>query len=170
VRENRSECVKYHARPEHAAKVKALAEERGISVSSLIFEILIDHLRQKLAAEQDPARRAEIQKAIDSSTGPIDRPRRLPTIRHYDVPGGFVYFVKCGGFYKIGRAKNLKQRLGGMQFPEKPRLIKAVHCLDYGFLEKAMHALFAHKRAHGEWFSLTEEEVQLAKEYMASRA
>lgn len=170
MRENRSATLKYRAPASHVSKVKAMAEEQRCSVSTLIHGFLVDHLREKLKTETRPERIAAIQHAIDVSTAP--RPMRelnLAVVRDW-VPGGFVYFVKCGQFYKIGRAKNLKQRLYGIQFPEKPRLIKAVRCLDYGFLEKALHALFAHKRTHGEWFDLSDEEVMQAKQYMDARS
>jgi hypothetical protein len=168
LRESRSAGVKYYATASHAAKVKAIAAERKCSVSDVVFGFLLDHLRERLKTETNPERRAGIQRALDGATH-RDRQEWKPKVRSYR-PGGFVYFVKCGQFYKIGRARNLKQRLVGIQFPEKPRLIRAVHCLEYGFLEKALHALFAHKRTHGEWFDLSEEEVLQAKQYMESRS
>jgi hypothetical protein len=166
--ETRSASIKYYASESHAAKVKAIAKERQCSVSDVIFGYLLDHLRARLETETNPERRAAIQRAIDSAARP-SRPGWKPSIRSY-APGGFVYFVKCGRFYKIGRAKNLKQRMAGLQFSEKPRLIRAVRCLEYGFLEKALHALFAHKRTHGEWFDLSQEEVLQAKQYMEARS
>ena len=168
-RENRSEQVKYYATDSHLADVKAIAEEQRCSVSTLIHRFLIDHLREKLKTETRPERIAGLQRAIDGATSRESRHELRPVVRDWS-PGGFVYFVKCGQFYKIGRAKNVKLRMAGIQFPEKPRLIKAVRCLNYGFLEKALHALFAHKRTHGEWFDLSEEEVLQAKQYMESRS
>ena len=165
MRERRTECVKYYAPQEHYDKVLALAKERRCSVSRLINDILFDHLRAKLSVEKDPQRRAAIQRALDAGTGPL---WKRPVVDY--APGGYVYLVKCGTRYKIGRAKKLEKRLAGIQFPEKPRLIKAVRCLDYGFLEKALHALFAHKRGHGEWFCLSDEDLLQAKQYMESRA
>jgi hypothetical protein len=172
MRERRSAGIKYRATPAHAAKLKAYAAERGRSVSATVADLLIEHMRDKLAAEQNPERAASIQKAIDSMIGPLKRrPPRAPVVRYHapEQPGGYVYFLKCGQFYKIGRSKSLKQRFMGFPFPEKPRLIKVVRCLDYGILEKALHALFAHKRTHGEWFDLSEDEVLQAKRYMADR-
>lgn len=168
MRERRSAVVKYYAPASHADKVKAIAEERRCSVSDVVFGFLIDHLREKLKAETNPERAAALQRALDSAAGPLKREWK-PAVREYK-PGGFVYLVKCGHFHKIGRARNVKHRMAGIQFPEKPRLIKAVHCLGYGFLEKALHALFAHKRTHGEWFCLSEEEVLQAKQYMEARS
>jgi hypothetical protein len=169
MRERRSAGIKYRATPAHAAKLKAYAAERGRSVSATVADLLIEHMRDKLATETRPERAASIQKAIDSMTGPLKRPS--PVVRYYapEKPGGYVYFLRCGQFYKIGRSKSLKQRFMGFPFPEKPRLIKVVHCLDYGILEKALHALFAHKRTQGEWFDLSDEEVLQAKQYMAGR-
>jgi hypothetical protein len=168
-RENRSEQVKYYATDSHLAKVKALAEEERCSVSTLIHRMLLDHLRDKLKTETRPERIAAMQHAIDVSTAPRADRDMKPVVRDW-TPGGFVYFVKCGQFYKIGRSKDIKHRFASIQFPEKPRMIKAVRCLDYGFLEKALHALFAHKRTHGEWFDLSGEEVLQAKQYMESRS
>lgn len=169
MRPHRSAVVKYYATPTHFGKVRAAAAEQRCSVSTFIFGCLVDHLRDKLKTETRPERIAAIQAAIDDATAPRPTRDMKPVVRDWS-PGGFVYFVKCGQFYKIGRAKNLKQRLYGIQFPEKPRLIKAVRCLEYGFLEKAMHALFAHKRTHGEWFDLSVDEVLQAKQYMEARA
>lgn len=165
MRERRSVCVKYYAPQSHYDKVLAAAKERRCSVSAFINEILYDHLKEKLAAEKDPQRRAAIERALNAGRGPL---WKRPEVDY--SPGGYVYLVKCGHLYKIGRAKNLKNRLIGIQFPEKPCLIRAVRCLQYGFLEKALHALFAHKRTHGEWFALADGEVLQAKQYMAERA
>lgn len=83
--------------------------------------------------------------------------------------GGYVYIIKCRGLYKIGRAVDFVKRIAVMTLPEKPRVIATAHCADYGFVEKAMHALFAHKRKHGEWFDLDEQEVMQARDYLKRR-
>ena len=168
MREKRSAQIKYYAPPAHAAKVMAIAEERKCSVSNVIHGFLLDHLREKLKAETNQDRIDAIKRAIDSSVGRRDRPLK-PRVYDY-TPGGFVYLVKCGKFYKIGRAKNLKLRMAGLQFSEKPRLIKAVRCIGYGFLERALHALFSEKRTHGEWFALSPENLLQAKQYMEARS
>lgn len=73
----------------------------------------------------------------------------------------WVYLMKdeANGYYKIGHSKNAEAREKTLQ-SEKPTIIM-LHKI-YGSLniEKELHKMYDAKRIRGEWFSLTEEEVQ----------
>jgi hypothetical protein len=77
---------------------------------------------------------------------------------------GLVYIIKGGSLYKIGRTTNLERRLrafNGLPFP-----VEVVHTIQAGDacgLETSLHSLFKSKRVKGEWFSLTEEDLDTLK-------
>jgi hypothetical protein len=83
---------------------------------------------------------------------------------------GYTYFIKSSGYYKVGRAKNVERRLAAMCLPEKPVVVCAVLCPDYGNLEMALHVLLANKRVNGEWFALSDADVAAVRHLMESRA
>lgn len=77
---------------------------------------------------------------------------------------GFVYLLRSEhGHYKIGRAKNVRNRhqMIGTKMPFKVDLIHTIACEDYINAERMMHAAFAEKRLNGEWFALTDEDVKV---------
>ena len=79
---------------------------------------------------------------------------------------GSIYFVQDDqGRVKIGRTKNLKQRLGEYtKLPYEPTLITTYEAKDYIRAEKLLHEHFADKRLRGEWFNLDEEDIKAIKE------
>lgn len=74
----------------------------------------------------------------------------------------YVYLVGCVDFYKIGKAKNPKTRLSGLQvgcpYPLKILALKplktAYDAMDY---ETMMHIKFKEYHHQGEWFSFSKE-------------
>ena len=74
---------------------------------------------------------------------------------------GFVYLFKSDGYYKIGKAKNLKDRLVRYE-SENPHQIEVVHkklVNDYTKSEKKLLKKFADFNVRGEWFKFTKEQV-----------
>ena len=78
---------------------------------------------------------------------------------------GFVYLIKCNEWYKIGKAKNVNSRLSGLQTgsPYLLELLHAIHCKDYSRAESYLHNVFADRRGLGEWFELTENDIEKIK-------
>lgn len=74
---------------------------------------------------------------------------------------GYVYVLRGGGFYKIGRAKDPHKRAEtlAIQLPYESDLVGYVHAPDYRALEAELHERFAHKRKNGEWFDLGPEDL-----------
>jgi len=84
--------------------------------------------------------------------------RTLDFIRKKNAKGRsrWVYVIKCGEFYKVGIADNVKHRLGDLQnaSPYHFELVKAWQCLDARKQEREIHRLCWRFHERGEWFKL----------------
>jgi len=71
-------------------------------------------------------------------------------------PGGHVYFIQNDQFVKIGRARNVKARLGELQVSHSQalRLVGVIACTDARETEAAWHRRHAAVHVRGEWFRL----------------
>ena len=78
---------------------------------------------------------------------------------------GFVYVLSTqDGFYKIGRTRNLQNRLMDLRIalPYKLTTEMLFQC-EVGRereVEAALHDIFSERRMNGEWFKLTAEDLQ----------
>ena len=75
---------------------------------------------------------------------------------------GYVYLIRSGKYYKIGRTNASGRRLRelAIQLPQKPRTIHVVETDDPEGIEGYWHRRFAAKRQDGEWFLLSEDDVR----------
>jgi hypothetical protein len=74
---------------------------------------------------------------------------------------GFVYLMKSGKFYKIGRSNAAGRREYeiAIQLPEPLRTIHTIRTDDPAGIEEYWHKRFAARRKKGEWFDLNAGEV-----------
>lgn len=81
------------------------------------------------------------------------------------IPLGVIYLLKTGSFYKIGEAENFEQRLEyiKIQLPYPVEVMHTIETDDIHGIKDYWHKRFAEKRAHGEWFLLTESDVAVFK-------
>jgi hypothetical protein len=75
---------------------------------------------------------------------------------------GYVYLIKSGDHYKIGKTNNYNKRLGHLkiQLPNPIKHICSHETEDMDRLEKFYHSKFNHHRLNGEWFNLDYNEIE----------
>lgn len=78
-----------------------------------------------------------------------------------DAAFGFVYLLKSGRHYKVGRSNSTgrRERELAIQLPEKASIIHEIKTDDPVGIERYWHGRFAEKRLNGEWFALSQGDV-----------
>jgi Meiotically up-regulated gene 113 len=70
------------------------------------------------------------------------------------------------GFIKIGRTKNIKERVKffSKRLSLSIKLIQHIKTINYEKIEVAFHKHYKKKRRRGEWFSLDKAEIEQIKQ------
>ena len=95
----------------------------------------------------------------------------LPEPEESDTPSpptpteGFVYLLKSGSHYKVGRSNDLERRVKevSISLPEAVSLEHAIRTDDPPGIEEYWHRRFSERRAGGEWFRLTVADLRAFK-------
>ena len=73
-----------------------------------------------------------------------------------------VYILESQGLYKIGKAANLSKRLAELQAgnPGELNVVATIVTEAYEVLERALHRLYVDQRVRGEWFQLSQSDIE----------
>ena len=101
---------------------------------------------------------ADIARPFAASLSPDDKDPTPPQFDNY----GYVYLMKSGKYYKIGRSISAEKRTYEiqLQLPEELKLVHEIKTDDPVGIEAYWHKRFSNKRVRGEWFSLTSQDVK----------
>jgi predicted GIY-YIG superfamily endonuclease len=127
--------------------VNGLAKEHGLAEGTIRHRVKRDGWKRPFAAYIRESHAAPKPKVVLEEE-PQDKP-------------GFVYVIYVEDtagerFYKIGLSENFNQRIAkhqcGCQF--EICVATVYYVADMQLEERALHAVFKHKRVRGEWFRL----------------
>lgn len=113
---------------------------------------------------------ANLRRFIEANAEYADVLPLLPTVtptRKIPIKGakpvdGHVYLIKSGEFFKVGRSDELERRVKEIRvaLPDAATLVHAITTDDPPGIEAYWHRRFADRRANGEWFKLSPDDVK----------
>lgn len=85
--------------------------------------------------------------------------------------GGWVYFIQCNQYTKIGLSGNVNARLKALQTasPYPLTLIAQFAAAKPEYIESFLHSYFADKRRIGEWFDLSPADLGQVRSWNAAQ-
>lgn len=94
-----------------------------------------------------------------------EEPRQIEKEKQEEIEYGFVYLMKSGNHFKIGKSNCAERREFELRIllPEKLELIHKIKTDDPFGIERYWHERFKDKRERGEWFNLSTSDVRAFK-------
>ncbi len=82
-----------------------------------------------------------------------------------DIKFGFIYLMKSGKYYKIGKSDFVERRQYdiGIKLPENLKIVHKIKTDDPSGIEDYWHKRFEAKKIRGEWFNLNRDDVSAFK-------
>jgi hypothetical protein len=103
---------------------------------------------------------AILQLAFDDLPPEAEAPEEFDAVGPYAT--GFVYLIKSGKYYKIGKTNSIDRRQYeiGLHLAEGLEPIHSIETDDPSGIEVYWHNRFKDKRMNGEWFNLSASDVR----------
>lgn len=122
---------------------------KDVAVRYMLDDLFAEHFPEFTELSFGPSTRV--------STADV-RPSASPT-------GGYVYVIRSPYGFKIGKTVNIRQRtkLFEVKLPFKNSLEHYAWFEDYTHAERSFHVRFHEKRLEGEWFDLTQTDLNAIK-------
>ena len=130
------------------------------------YKHVVDYCLKKMAAVIDsPFLDPKSRRWITERALPffLEKQQRQKRKKKAQVPkAGFVYVLQADSYYKIGLSTNVEKRVKQLSTlpPFDVTLIHKIETGDMHQLESELHERFAEKRANGEWFVLSNEDLE----------
>jgi hypothetical protein len=101
-----------------------------------------------------------LQRAVDDLPPEAEAPEEFDAVAPYAT--GFVYLIKSGKYYKIGKTNSIDRRQYeiGLHLAEGLEPIHSIETDDPSGIEVYWHNRFKDKRMNGEWFNLSASDVR----------
>jgi hypothetical protein len=127
----------------------------------------LDGLRARLATFSAERGLPDVVALLQDEIGPTT-PHDLHPRDNEDaeeLPDGFVYLIKSGRHFKIGKANSIDQRHRQLriQLPQPAEIVHRIKTDDPYGIEAYWHRRYAEKRLNGEWFALSADDVKAFK-------
>lgn len=100
-----------------------------------------------------------------------ERLRELKELKRKKEKPGYIYVIKAGRYYKVGKARRLGDRVETHQTsnPLEVKLIVEKWVKDYDSAEEELHKMFDHKRVKREWFKFNRDDIKAIKDFLKTR-
>jgi hypothetical protein len=107
----------------------------------------------------------DVAQLCERYSVPRRNPNAEPDASDGDVEVGFVYLIKSGRYYKVGRtnAAGRREREIALQLPEKATTVHIIRTDDPVGIEAYWHKRFEPRHKNGEWFELGAADIAAFK-------
>ena len=148
------------------AELRIKAREDAAFPSHTVFATLGGKAALLTALREHCKDRPEVLSLLPAQTS-VDagEAKRKDGSKTFSV--GYVYLMKSGRHFKIGRTNSLSRRDRELSItiPVPPTTIHSIETDDPSGVEAYWHRRFAEKRGEGEWFVLNAEDVAAFKRW-----
>jgi hypothetical protein len=130
---------------------------------------LLRTIRNRFPRKDDMIRALSELAQSNSSYSDISQflpsPTEAADVTSSEGTEGWVYLLRSGQHFKIGRSETLERRIKqiSIALPETVTLVHAIQTDDTTGIEAYWHQRFMNRRANGEWFALTPRDVAAFK-------